>query len=97
MRLRTQLLLVSLLTLALPWAGCQYVREFETALRQSQQNSLADGAGAIAAALEERRSLLVRDPLQLVSATVPAYDIYATNLPAFVTLAAIMRQLPPNR
>jgi len=85
-RLRTQLLLVSLLTLALPWAGCQYVREFETALRQSQQDSLADGAGAIAAVLAERPTLLVRDPAQLVSTAAPESDIYATKLPSFVTL-----------
>ncbi len=86
MRLRTQLLLVSLLTLALPWAGCQYVREFETALRQSQQDSLADGAGAIAAVLAERPTLLVRDPVQLVSDSDPESDIYASRLPSLVTL-----------
>ena len=36
MRLRTQLLLVSLLTLALPWPGCQYVREMERAQLAAQ-------------------------------------------------------------
>jgi len=29
MSLRRQLLLVSLLTLVLPWAGCQFIRETE--------------------------------------------------------------------
>lgn len=86
MRLRTQLLLVSLLTLALPWAGCQYVREFESALRQSQQDSLADGASAIAAMLAERPNLLVRDPVQLVSGGTSESYIYAARLPSFVTL-----------
>ncbi|MBT8135377.1 MAG: hypothetical protein KJO54_00045 [Gammaproteobacteria bacterium] len=87
MRLRTQLLLVSLLTLALPWAGCQYVREFESALRQSQQDSLADGAGAIAAMLAARPNLLVRDPVQLVAGDDTATSgIYAVKLPSFVTL-----------
>ena len=33
MNLRRQLLLVSLLTLILPWAGCEFIRETESALR----------------------------------------------------------------
>ena len=36
-RLRTKLLLLALTTLALPWAGCQYAREMETVLRESEQ------------------------------------------------------------
>ncbi|MBT8131875.1 MAG: hypothetical protein KJO35_06380, partial [Gammaproteobacteria bacterium] len=86
MRLRTQLLFVSLLTLVLPWAGCQYVREFETALRQNQQDSLADSASSIAAVLAEKPTLLVRDPVQLVSVSDPASQIYAKQLPSFMTL-----------
>ena len=35
-----QLLIVALTTLVLPWAGCQYARELESALRVSQENSL---------------------------------------------------------
>ena len=49
MNLRKQLLLVSLLTLILPWAGCEFIRETESALRQGQQQFLgrrqADGGG----------------------------------------------------
>ena len=41
MTLKRQLLFVSLLTLMLPWAGCQFVRETESALRASQQQNLA--------------------------------------------------------
>ena len=48
MNLRRQLLLVSLLTLMLPWAGCQFIRETESALRASQQQMLAGTARAIA-------------------------------------------------
>jgi len=62
------------------------VREFESALRQSQQDSLADGASAIAAMLAERPALLVRDPVQLVSGRSSDSDIYAARLPSFVTL-----------
>ena len=53
MNLRRQLLLVSLLTLVLPWAGCQFVRETESALRESQQQMLSGTAMAIADALSQ--------------------------------------------
>jgi two-component system, OmpR family, sensor histidine kinase ChvG len=52
MNLKRQLLLVSLLTLVLPWAGCQFIRETESALRQSQQQMLSGTAGALAESLE---------------------------------------------
>ena len=48
MNLKRQLLLVSLLTLVLPWAGCQFIRETESALRTGQQQMLAGAARAIA-------------------------------------------------
>ncbi len=53
MNLRRQLLLVSLLTLVLPWAGCQFVRETESALREGQQRMLAGTAQAIADSLSQ--------------------------------------------
>ncbi len=51
MTLKRQLLLVSLLTLVLPWAGYQFIRETETALRAGQQQMLAGTARAIAESL----------------------------------------------
>ncbi|MFQ5983579.1 MAG: histidine kinase dimerization/phospho-acceptor domain-containing protein, partial [Woeseiaceae bacterium] len=48
-----QLLLVSLLTLVLPWAGCQFIRETESALREGQQQMLAGTALAIADSLAQ--------------------------------------------
>jgi dedicated sortase system histidine kinase len=53
MNLRRQLLLISLLTLILPWAGCQFVRETESALREGQQRTLAGTAQAIADSLAQ--------------------------------------------
>lgn len=53
MNLRRQLLLVSLLTLILPWAGCQFVRETESALREGQQRMLGGTALAIADSLSQ--------------------------------------------
>ncbi|MBT8091584.1 MAG: hypothetical protein KJN77_01020 [Gammaproteobacteria bacterium] len=48
MSLKRQLLLVSLLTLMLPWAGCEFIRETESALRSGQQQMLAGTARALA-------------------------------------------------
>lgn len=53
MNLRRQLLLVSLLTLILPWAGCQFIRETESALREGQQQMLSGTAQALAESLSQ--------------------------------------------
>ena len=53
MNLRRQLLIVSLMTLVLPWAGCQFIRETERALRTGQQDMLAGTALALADALSQ--------------------------------------------
>ena len=55
MDLRRQLLLVSLLTLMLPWAGCEFIRETESALREGQQQMLAGTARALATTLAQYR------------------------------------------
>lgn len=62
MTLRRQLLLASLLLLSLPWAGCQFVREMEGALRHGQEQSLQATARAVAAILGEHDQLLYPDP-----------------------------------
>ena len=53
MNLKRQLLLVSLLTLVLPWAGSQFIRETESALRSGQQQMLAGTARAFADSLAQ--------------------------------------------
>jgi dedicated sortase system histidine kinase len=53
MNLRRQLLMVSALTLVLPWAGCQFIQETETALRDGQQQMLAGTTQAIAESLSQ--------------------------------------------
>ena len=40
MSLRLKLLLLGLVTLVLPWAGCRYAREMESALRDGEVDSL---------------------------------------------------------
>ncbi len=51
MNLKRQLLLVSLLALMLPWAGCEFIRETESALRAGQQEMLAGTARALASSM----------------------------------------------
>jgi dedicated sortase system histidine kinase len=80
MKLRTQLLLVSLLTLALPWAGCQYVREMERAQRRGVEDGLLANATIVASALAARPDLLY-PYLEVRTATRDAgADIYATRV-----------------
>ena len=61
MNLRRQLLLVSLLTLMLPWAGCEFIRETEKALRATQQQMLAGTARDVASALAQDAGVLMLD------------------------------------
>lgn len=51
MKLQRQLMLVSLLMLIVPWAGCQYVREIDGAIRYGQEQALEATARAVSAAL----------------------------------------------
>jgi two-component system sensor histidine kinase ChvG len=61
MSLRFKLLLLGLATLVLPWAGCRYAREMESALREGEQNSLLSVAQTIASSLQGRGDLLYRE------------------------------------
>ena len=54
MSLRFKLLLVALSTLALPWAGWQFIRQTETLLRQGQEQALLASAGMLAKVLDAR-------------------------------------------
>ncbi|SDK79868.1 ATP-binding protein [Microbulbifer yueqingensis] len=61
MKLRRQLLLVSLFALALPWAGCQYLRQVDSALSQGQMQALEATASAVAARLASAPRLIAPD------------------------------------
>jgi dedicated sortase system histidine kinase len=80
MRLRAQLLVVSLLTLALPWAGCQYVREVERAQRQGIGDALLDGAAIVASSLATRPDLLYPSTELRTAVRDDTADIYATRI-----------------
>ena len=74
MSIRLKLLLLGLLTLVLPWAGCRYAREMESALREGEQNSLLSVAQAIASSLQGRVDLLYRQPARVQDREEPETD-----------------------
>ncbi|MDX1735997.1 MAG: hypothetical protein R3228_16595, partial [Halioglobus sp.] len=77
MNLRRQLLLVSLLLLSLPWAGCQFIREMEGALRQGQVQSLQASANAVAAVVAQDETLLYPNPQRRSATLDEAAPLYA--------------------
>ena len=86
MRLRNQLLALSLLTLLLPWSGWKLVQELENFLRQAEENALLGTAHTLTQVLplEYRAELkLARGqalPLRQL-ATEPIADGYITDWP----------------
>jgi two-component system, OmpR family, sensor histidine kinase ChvG len=78
--IRLQLLIVALTTLVLPWAGCQYARELETALRDSQEESLLASAGTMANALSAQPQRVFRDPDDTEPFTAGRGDLYVYPL-----------------
>lgn len=78
MKLRRQLLLVSLVALTLPWAGCQYLRQVDAALAQGQLQALEATAAAIAARLASAPQLIAPDPLR--HARPPGAQLYLNPL-----------------
>jgi dedicated sortase system histidine kinase len=98
MQIRTRLLLLGLTTLALPWAGCQYVREMESALRDAERMSLQAVATTIAISLQGRRDLLTRDATGPDSAAPPGpLDIEAMALRAAPILDGLANEWPNTR
>jgi two-component system, OmpR family, sensor histidine kinase ChvG len=89
MSLRLKLLLLGLATLVLPWAGCRYAREMESALREGEQKSLQAVAQTIAASLQGRTDLLYREAPPSGDTLPPAQTgTQAGAEPAGVTEAA---------
>jgi two-component system, OmpR family, sensor histidine kinase ChvG len=72
--IRLQLLVVALTTLVLPWAGCQYARELESALRGSQEQSLLASTSTIANALSAQPQRVFRN------ADLRAFDAHGGDL-----------------
>lgn len=60
MSLRVKLLLVSLLTLVLPWAGWRYAQQMETTLREGQEIALLTTAEVLSRVVASEPELLYR-------------------------------------
>ena len=73
-------MLVSLLTLILPWAGCQFIRETESALREGQQQMLGGTAQAIADSLSQFPDELLSDTIDSVSGRIYAHPLQTAPL-----------------
>ncbi|HSC08014.1 MAG TPA: ATP-binding protein [Steroidobacteraceae bacterium] len=80
MSLRYQLLLLALLTLFLPWAGCRYAREMETVLREGQEQALLASATTLANLLATRPQLLYPESSRPEPFDPDAGDVYAYRL-----------------
>jgi two-component system sensor histidine kinase ChvG len=78
--IRLQLLIVALTTLVLPWAGCQYAKELETALRSSQEQALLASAGTIANALSAQPQRVFHDAGDTQAFSAGTGDLYVYPL-----------------
>lgn len=79
MTLKRQLLLLSLVILSLPWAGCELVREMESGMRQTQLRDLHSSTRTLAKLLPEQFSAQPSDADSLyagVAAIKPVIDGY---------------------
>ena len=63
MSLRTKLLLVSLLTLILPWAGWKYAQQMETTLRRAQEDALLTTAQVLSRVVASEPELCIASPI----------------------------------
>lgn len=93
MSLRLKLLLLGLLTLTLPWAGCQYAREMESVLREGERQALLAMAKTIAASLQGRTRLLYRDETLVGHAPGPL-DLSPVPLPGTLLLDGFAEDWP---
>ncbi|MFL0798874.1 MAG: HAMP domain-containing protein [Agarilytica sp.] len=87
MRLRKQLLILSFVTLGLPWVGCQTIREMDSALRDGQTKALAATARAVSARIQsdtKLASLLTNDDKPLPSDANTAFYAHPLLSPLYL-------------
>jgi dedicated sortase system histidine kinase len=82
MSLRAKLLLLSLATLILPWAGWQYAKQMETTLRRGQEAALLTTAEVLSRVVANEPELLYRIPELRRNFDASRGDIFAPLLPA---------------
>lgn len=94
MSLKQQLLLVSLVVLCLPWAGCELVREMESGMREAQLRDLAASTRALAKVLDEDLPVTETSPDSLYTSftssppVLDGYDEEWRSLPTQVFMDA---------
>jgi two-component system, OmpR family, sensor histidine kinase ChvG len=86
MRLAGQLLAVSVVTLLLPWAGCQYAREVETALRDGEEQAIVSTARLLSAALAPSAAAFRGEPERWTTTRGRGLDLYVHDLAHVPTL-----------
>ncbi|MET0498888.1 MAG: ATP-binding protein [Steroidobacteraceae bacterium] len=80
MSLRAKLLLLSLLTLILPWAGWQYAEQMESSLRQGQEQALLTTAEVLSRVVASQPEELYRVPEFRRQFDVTQGDLFAPLL-----------------
>ena len=81
MSLRSKLLLLSLLTLLLPWAGWRYANEMEATLRRGQEEALLTTADVMSRVVASQPELLYRTREMREQFDPERGDIFAPLLP----------------
>ncbi len=79
--LRTQVLLLALILLAVPWVGYRYVLEMERFLREGQEGALSATARAVATALHDRPALFAASGSVPLGATESGLYVRALSGP----------------
>jgi dedicated sortase system histidine kinase len=91
--LRTQVLLLALILLVIPWVGYRYVLEMERFLREGQERALIATARAVATALHERAALFETGGAAPFGATDAG--LYVRALPGQIHLDGDDSDWPP--
>ncbi len=91
--LRSKLLLVALILVAVPWVGLSFVREMERFLRAGHEQSVAATAQAVATALHDRPQLFEAQ-VGLPSAWHEPGDLYLFALPTPIELDGAAQDWP---
>ncbi len=90
--LRTQVLLLALILLTIPWVGYRYVLEMERFLREGQERALGATARAVATALHDRPALFTPSGAALLGTTESG--LYVRALPGPIVLDALDADWP---
>jgi two-component system, OmpR family, sensor histidine kinase ChvG len=92
--LRTQVVLLALILLAVPWVGYRYILEMERFLRDGQERALGATARAVAAALHDRPALFATSGAAPLGSSDSG--LYVRALPGPIALDGLDADWPPT-